>query len=90
MTYKVKKGDTLSEIAKSFGVDMWDLANANGIRNPNYIRVGQVLTIPGNEPEKEPAEQGVSYADIGRAVMKALAKFEDLPEFKELAGLIDG
>lgn len=76
MKYTIKKGDTLSEIAKSFGVDMWDLADANGIRNPDVIRVGQVLEIP------------VKYADIGRAFVKALAKLEDLPEYKVLSGLL--
>ncbi len=80
-SYKVKAGDTLSEIAKSFDVDMWELADANGIRNPNVIRVGQVLTLP--------AEKGVRYADIGRAFMKALLKFEMTEEYKELSGLLE-
>lgn len=85
MKYTVKSGDTLSEIAKALGVDMWDLANANGIRNPNYIKAGQVLTIPGTTP----AEQGVKYSDIGRATVKLLNKIEELPEFKELSGLLE-
>lgn len=80
-TYKVKAGDTLSKIAESYNVDMWELADANGIRNPNVIRVGQILTLP--------AEKGVKYADIGRAFMKTLAKLELLDEFKELSGLLD-
>lgn len=79
--YTVKAGDTLSEIAKSFDVDMWELADVNGIRNPNVIRVGQVLTLP--------AEKGVKYADIGRAFMKALLKFEMTEEYKELCGLLE-
>lgn len=83
--YTVKSGDTLSQIALTFNVDMWDLANENGIRNPNYIRVGQVLQIPA----KETAEKGVKYADIGRAFMATLAKLELLDEFNELSGLLD-
>lgn len=88
MTYKVKKGDTLSEIANAHGVDMWDLANANGIRNPNYIQVGQTLTIPVTEPAK-PVEKGASYADIGRAFVKVLEKMELSEDFKELCGLLE-
>jgi len=46
-TYTVQKGDTLFSIAKRFGVKMKDLQDANGIQNPNLIKIGQKLTIPG-------------------------------------------
>lgn len=45
-TYTVKKGDTLSTIAKKYGTTTAALAAANGIATPNFIRVGQVLKIP--------------------------------------------
>ena len=44
--YCVKYGDTLWNIAWRHGVSAWSIANANGIKNPNYIRAGQCLTIP--------------------------------------------
>ena len=47
-SYTVKKGDTLSEIAKQYGTTYQDIAKANGISNPNVIQVGQVLKI-GND-----------------------------------------
>ena len=43
----VQRGETLSGIARAYGVSMTALAQANGIRNPNFIYVGQRLTIPG-------------------------------------------
>lgn len=46
-TYTVQAGDTLSQIARKFGVEMQTLAAVNSIPNPSFIRVGQVLTIPG-------------------------------------------
>lgn len=46
-TYVVKSGDTLYRIAAQFGTNIVALAAANNISNPNYIYVGQVLTIPG-------------------------------------------
>jgi LysM repeat protein len=46
ITYVVRTGDTLYSIAYRFCVSVRDLMVANGITNPNYIRVGQVLTIP--------------------------------------------
>ena len=44
-TYTVKKGDTLSAIAKKYGTTYQELAKANGISNPNLIYAGQTLNI---------------------------------------------
>jgi membrane-bound lytic murein transglycosylase D len=44
-TYKVRSGDTLSRIAKSFGVTVNDLVNWNGISRHSTLRVGQKLTV---------------------------------------------
>jgi LysM repeat protein len=44
--YTVCRGDTLAGIAWRFGVNMWAIARANGIANPNRIYAGQVLYIP--------------------------------------------
>jgi nucleoid-associated protein YgaU len=44
--YVVHCGDTLSRIAYRYGTSVWAIANANGIRNINYIYVGQRLFIP--------------------------------------------
>jgi len=46
-THIVQRGETLSSIAMRYGVNMWTLAQANGIINPNHVYVGQRLTIPG-------------------------------------------
>jgi LysM repeat protein len=43
----VQRGETLSGIARAYGVSMTALAQANGIRNPNFIYAGQRLAIPG-------------------------------------------
>jgi LysM repeat protein len=42
----VQEGETLSEIARMYGVTTDALAQANGLDNPNAIRVGQALVIP--------------------------------------------
>lgn len=41
----VRYGETLGTIAASYGIDMWDIAAANGILNPHLVYVGQVLII---------------------------------------------
>ncbi len=45
-TYVVQPGDTLSGIARRFGVSTYELARCNGISNPSFIYVGQRLCIP--------------------------------------------
>lgn len=45
--YTVTWGDTLYSLARRFGVTVAAIVQANNLANPNYIRVGQVLWIPG-------------------------------------------
>lgn len=53
--YTVKKGDTLTSIAKKYGTTVQAILAANPqITNPNLIKVGQVIRIPGKE-EEDPA-----------------------------------
>jgi spore germination protein YaaH len=50
ITYVVKRGDTLSVIAKRFGITLAAIAGANRIADPDKIKDGQVLTIPPAPP----------------------------------------
>ena len=43
-TYVVQRGDTLSRLAKTFNTTVAALAQKNGIKNPNLITVGQVIS----------------------------------------------
>lgn len=45
VTYTVKKGDTLSGIAKKYGTTYQKIAKENGIKNANLIYPGQKLKI---------------------------------------------
>lgn len=49
-TYTVRRGDTLSSIAASYGVDWRDLARWNRIRAPYRIDVGQRLSLDPYPP----------------------------------------
>ena len=48
--YIVQEGDTLWEIARSFGVSVDHLCAANGLSPRRPIRPGQRLTVPGGQP----------------------------------------
>lgn len=43
--YTVQRGDTLSGIARRYGVTVQYLAKLNGIRNPNLIYPGQLIKV---------------------------------------------
>jgi LysM repeat protein len=48
--YQVKRGDTLTSIAKFFGVSTAVLATANHLNNGDRLTEGQALTIPPLPP----------------------------------------
>lgn len=58
-TYIVQPGDTLFRIALRNGLTTAELAEANGITNPNLIFAGQEIIIPTTEesPEETPEPQ---------------------------------
>ncbi len=45
-TYRVRRGDTLSEIAQRYHVSVRALTNANRLGSPNRIYAGTTLCIP--------------------------------------------
>ena len=51
MDYVVQWGDTLDIIGRKFGISWKEIAEANGLVNPNLIYAAQVLKIPTNQPE---------------------------------------
>jgi LysM repeat protein len=58
-THVVRAGETLSAIARRYGVPVWVLARANSLTNPSLIVPGQVLIIPGSsDPAPAPAGGG--------------------------------
>jgi LysM repeat protein len=50
--YIVKTGDTMSKIARKFGVSLDDLiaANKDNIKNPDKLKVGDEVIIPLAQP----------------------------------------
>ena len=46
-SHVVAPGETLSSIARNYGLTRTELANANGIDFNTMVRIGQKLTIPG-------------------------------------------
>ena len=51
ISYTVKSGDSLSKIASRYGVSSREIAELNGITNPNKIHAGQKLVLPAYAKE---------------------------------------
>lgn len=69
-TYVVAKGDMLSVVAKRYGVSVQDIMRINNITDPNRIRVGQKLQLPGvidvSRPQEVQTERTVVAAGVAR------------------------
>ena len=88
--YKVKSGDTLSQIAKTYGTSVSELASLNGISNPNLIYSGQTIKLPSATTQQQstvttptapttpaPAATAQSYLD-NESVTSAKSKYDEL------------
>lgn len=71
LTHRIAPGDTLSAIARAYGISQRKLAQVNGITNPDVIRVDQVLVIP--QDETTTSSQQASAANKSLAVPNLVA-----------------
>jgi len=81
--YEVRRGDTLAAIAAAHGTTVADLVALNALRNPNLIRVGQQLEIPGAESASHKVAPGESLARIASrygTTVRALAQANGLAD----------
>jgi membrane-bound lytic murein transglycosylase D len=58
--HKVRRGESLSAIARRYGIGVEKIRAANAIEDPGRIRSGDVLTIPGGAPP--PQDAAPAYA----------------------------
>ena len=64
-TYVVKAGDNLAKIAHRHGTSVSRLIDLNDISNPNLIRIGQKLTVPGGAGWVCPVDNSRFFNDWG-------------------------
>lgn len=56
LVYTVAEGDTISGIAKRYGITVWQLIEANDLADPNSIAVGEQIIIPGVAQVRPPVQ----------------------------------
>jgi len=86
--YTVKKGDTLSEIAKRFHTTVTKLKSINKIKNVNFIRVGQKMKITETSTTSKTAAKyrtivkGDTLWDIARKYRTTVKKLKSMNKLK--------
>ncbi|WP_395812024.1 LysM peptidoglycan-binding domain-containing protein [Archangium minus] len=73
-TYSVRRGDTLSELAKKFRTSVDALAKSNNIKDPDHIQVGQKLNVPGGSSTKPSGSSSKSYTVRSGDTLGEIAK----------------
>jgi membrane-bound lytic murein transglycosylase D len=59
--YRIRRGDTLSAIARRYGVSIDSLARANHISRRTPLRIGALLVVPTREPERRASTRSRSH-----------------------------
>ena len=65
-SHRVARGETLSHIAKRYGITVSTLRRANGNIDPRRLRVGQVVRVPGTSAVASAATSGKRYHRVAR------------------------
>lgn len=87
MSYTIKYGDTLSELAVAHDTDVEALAELNGIHNPDLIIAGDELLIPVDDESTGPERYTVRPGDTLSTI--ALAHGVDVHELAAWNNLDD-
>ena len=90
-THVVVKGETFYSISRSYGITVDDLLKANGLETGAVLKVGQKLTIPGNDAS-EPAETSLdSYTVTKGDTLYSIARKSGstVDTVRELNGFTD-
>jgi len=84
-TYRIRSGDTLSTIARSFNISLRDLTAANNLINNNVLKIGQTITIPGGNKTAVETPQAAKTAEVTSAPAAAIQRVANLPDLKQAA-----
>ncbi len=78
-THTVAPGESLSEIARDYGVTLSAMVTANDLANPNFIYIGQQLTVPGGTGGAAPAQPSMMTSAQVEAYIRETAAAHGLP-----------
>jgi LysM repeat protein len=71
----VQRGETLSSIAARYGTTVQAFVQANGLSNPNFVWVGQRLTVPGRSGSSTASGSGVHVVQRGETLYSIARRY---------------
>lgn len=86
----VKSGDTLTSIAKSFGVNVNDLARDNDFKKGQTLRLGQKITGPASEQKAYVVQTGDTIFAIAKRFNVTAAALADENDLKTSSAIKKG
>lgn len=91
-THRVRLGETLSEIAKSYGTSVRTLQRLNRISNSDYIVVGRRLQVPGNRsaPDSYRVRRGDTLQRIARRFNTSTVEIQRLNRLRNANRIFPG
>ena len=89
--YKIKKGDTLSEIAVAKGMDLLEIYSLNGLNDNSIIKVDEIIKVYAEKDKKTAlvdstysVKKGDTLYSIARNHKMVLADLLELNDIKDL------
>lgn len=83
--YKVKRGDTLSKIAKTYHTTVDELVKLNEIKDKNKIYVGQILRIPNTTSIVYTVQKGDTLWEIAKKYYGSGSEYQKIKELNNLS-----
>ena len=85
--YVVKEGDTLSSIARQYGLDTKTLAEINGLEMTEYLYPNQKLLVPKEGVYVYITQEGDTMENIAQRFSLSLAKMRSINELDEVGSI---
>jgi murein DD-endopeptidase MepM/ murein hydrolase activator NlpD len=63
-SYKIRRGDTIGDIARQFGLNQDTIISINGISNARLVQIDQVLRLPNQDGILYPVKAGETLSTI--------------------------
>ncbi len=91
MLHKVKKGETLSQIARKYEVPMKSIAQTNSLKSVNHLQIGEKLLIPvGKRPINSSANSDGTWHTVKDGdSLYSIAQSHGIKDWKKLQYLND-
>ncbi len=78
VTYKIKRGDTLSGVAKKFKVSAKEIRSLNNLKKSSKLKIGQTLIVKKTGPKTYTVRKGDSISRIAKKFSIDVEELKDI------------